>query len=210
MGVAREAAPTSSTIFVFQVEKSNIHQVKWKCHVITVIKTDLSGFVTMHLGLREQCAKSLGLKATEFDILFKPVLLHCNNNPLQTRYWSLNYICIWWIRYGWQRHIRYMNECQRYMTSKRLSDAKEWTSHILLKRVNISDMWLPSIIYSKFLMQHWNKQQLQHEYKLAKMSKNILSNVPAIQYIPRNMHTVFALLCFVVVIHWLIFPYPSG
>ena len=31
-----------------------------------------------------------------------------------------------------------------------------------------------------------------------------------IQYIPRNMHTVFALRCFVVVIHWLIFPYPSG
>ena len=31
-----------------------------------------------------------------------------------------------------------------------------------------------------------------------------------IQYIPRNMHTVFALLCFVVVIHWLMFPYPSG
>ena len=31
-----------------------------------------------------------------------------------------------------------------------------------------------------------------------------------LQYIPRNMHPVFALLCFVVVIHWLIFPYPSG
>ena len=31
-----------------------------------------------------------------------------------------------------------------------------------------------------------------------------------VQYIPRNMHTVFVLLCFVVVIHWLIFPYPSG
>ena len=31
-----------------------------------------------------------------------------------------------------------------------------------------------------------------------------------LQYIPRYMHTVFALLCFVVVIHWLIFPYPSG
>ena len=31
-----------------------------------------------------------------------------------------------------------------------------------------------------------------------------------IQCIPRNMHTTFALLCFVVVIHWLIFPYPSG
>ena len=33
---------------------------------------------------------------------------------------------------------------------------------------------------------------------------------PTLQYIPRNMHTVFALLCFVVVIHWLISPYPSG
>ena len=31
-----------------------------------------------------------------------------------------------------------------------------------------------------------------------------------LQYIPRNMHTVFALLCFVLVIHWLIFPYQSG
>ena len=31
-----------------------------------------------------------------------------------------------------------------------------------------------------------------------------------LQYIPSNMHAVFALLCFVVVIHWLIFPYPSG
>ena len=31
-----------------------------------------------------------------------------------------------------------------------------------------------------------------------------------VQYIPINMHTVFALLCFVVVIHWLIYPYPSG
>ena len=35
-------------------------------------------------------------------------------------------------------------------------------------------------------------------------------NLNQLQYIPRNMHTVTALLCFVVVIHWLIFPYPSG
>ena len=40
-----------------------------------------------------------------------------------------------------------------------------------------------------------------------KYSQKYLQHV---QYIPRNMHTVFALLCFVVVIHWLIFPYPSG
>ena len=38
----------------------------------------------------------------------------------------------------------------------------------------------------------------------------IIMYIINIQYIPRNMHTVFALLCFVVVIHWLIFPYPSG
>ena len=37
-----------------------------------------------------------------------------------------------------------------------------------------------------------------------------LESVVLLQYIPRNMHSVFALLCFVVVIHWLIFPYPSG
>ena len=40
-------------------------------------------------------------------------------------------------------------------------------------------------------------------------TKNELEWLP-VQYISRNMHTVFALLCFVVVIHWLIFPYPSG
>ena len=35
-------------------------------------------------------------------------------------------------------------------------------------------------------------------------------NAKGLQYILSNMHTVFALLCFVVVIHWLIIPYPSG
>ena len=38
------------------------------------------------------------------------------------------------------------------------------------------------------------------------LQSSLLANL---QYIPRNMHTVYALLCFVVVIHWLIFPYPS-
>ena len=41
-------------------------------------------------------------------------------------------------------------------------------------------------------------------------STQMNSLISNIQYIPRNMLTVFALLCFVVVIHWLIFPYPSG
>ena len=46
--------------------------------------------------------------------------------------------------------------------------------------------------------------------KYARLKSNVMWRVYGIQYIPRNMHTVFALLCFVVVIHWLIFPYPSG
>ena len=41
-------------------------------------------------------------------------------------------------------------------------------------------------------------------------SISVLQHQSWLQYIPRNMHTVFALLCFVVVIHWLIFPFPSG
>ena len=40
--------------------------------------------------------------------------------------------------------------------------------------------------------------------------KDLRPVVACLQYIPRNMHTVSALLGFVVVIHWLIFPYPSG
>ena len=40
--------------------------------------------------------------------------------------------------------------------------------------------------------------------------RSVVIRAMCVQYILRNMHTVFALLCFVVVIHWLIFPYPSG
>ena len=50
-------------------------------------------------------------------------------------------------------------------------------------------------------------------YSLFNYTKNVIQcmiDVKYLQYIPRNMHTVFALLCFVVVIYWLIFPYPSG
>ena len=53
------------------------------------------------------------------------------------------------------------------------------------------------------------------EINMENISDFAASTVPTdvqalLQYIPRNMHTVTALLCFVVVKHWLIFPYPSG
>ena len=68
-------------------------------------------------------------------------------------------------------------------------------------------------VYSKDL--GVNTYLTRVEFKWFHISSNTscricyVSNV-YIHYIPRNMHTVFALLCFVVVIHWLIFPYPSG
>ena len=55
--------------------------------------------------------------------------------------------------------------------------------------------------------QHWFKEWLGAVNQQAITGDKV---DPDLQYIPRNMHTVFALLCFVVVIHWLIFPYPSG
>ena len=45
---------------------------------------------------------------------------------------------------------------------------------------------------------------------ISNMSYAFGTNKHKLQYIPRNMHTVFALLCIVVVKHWLICPYPSG
>ena len=58
----------------------------------------------------------------------------------------------------------------------------------------------------------WYRSTTEKEYLTAVVitKPGNLDCKPKVQYIPRNMHTVFALLCFVVVIHWLIFPYPSG
>ena len=53
--------------------------------------------------------------------------------------------------------------------------------------------------------------RLHNERNLMAFTTNSDANsVSVSQYIPKYIHTVFALLCFVVVIHWLIFPYPSG
>ena len=56
-------------------------------------------------------------------------------------------------------------------------------------------------VASHYLNQCWPSFAWPHCVKI---------DIWQLQYIPRNMHTVFVLLCFVVVIHWLIFPYPSG
>ena len=51
-------------------------------------------------------------------------------------------------------------------------------------------------------------QHLNHQ--IFTTGNALSAKLTQLQYIPTHMHTVFALLCFVVVIHWLIFPYPSG
>ena len=61
MGGARETALASSTYAPFTWRLLTFTGWNWKCHVIIVIKTDLSGFVVpMHSGLCEQYVKSLG------------------------------------------------------------------------------------------------------------------------------------------------------
>ena len=65
-------------------------------------------------------------------------------------------------------------------------------------------MRLKRVSYSNEFHTVKSHTETSHAYTL------IIDIIFHIQYIPRNMHTVFALLCFVVVIHWLIFPYPSG
>ena len=73
------------------------------------------------------------------------------------------------------------------------------------------------MIYShvrKLLFTSYNQEfhfaVVHHKHVGNNPTPQTIEDLTEIQYIPINMHTVFALLCFVVVIHWLIFPYPSG
>ena len=82
-------------------------------------------------------------------------------------------------------------------------------------------VWIPKrhlrnwVVFIRAIYWRLNSHRGHHvSFYLGHVKSNVLNNtctnITHIQYIPKNMHTVFALLCFVVVIHWLIFPYPSG
>ena len=77
---------------------------------------------------------------------------------------------------------------------------RKWVLIIMTYVINEFKHWCNglSLVTDKCTM--WSRYNTANSFRLPN----------SIQYIPRNMHTVFALLCFVVVIHWLIFPYPSG
>ena len=79
---------------------------------------------------------------------------------------------------------------------------------------------LPELMMTKFsdaIWRHWAKcvdrfchlMCLLHSNNIVQCVLFVIITAKGIQCIPRNMHTVFALMCFVVVIHWLIFSYTS-
>ena len=85
-GGARETALASSTYAPFTWRLLTFKGWNWKCHVIIVIKTDLSGFVVpVHSGLCEQYVKSLGLRPRDLTSCFARALVHWDNKPLQNR-----------------------------------------------------------------------------------------------------------------------------
>ena len=75
-------------------------------------------------------------------------------------------------------------------------------------------MYLYAFTLTQMIVVIWKTNTLHHQcVSLSEVNTVwIFTSIHhmGLQYIPRKMHTVFALLCFVVVIHWLIFPYPSG
>ena len=82
---------------------------------------------------------------------------------------------------------------------------------VMVSQINDkSTVWSTACIV-KQQMKHWSFTTLALCYGNPPVTIGFPSQwVSNVQFIPRNMHTVFALLCFVVVIHWLILPYPSG
>ena len=75
--------------------------------------------------------------------------------------------------------------------------------------IDLNLIKLKRVLSSKCNWNIWFAKQEKRRGNLCGGTHTI-TNITLIQYIPRNMHTVFALLCFVVVIHWLIFPISIG
>ena len=76
----------------------------------------------------------------------------------------------------------------------------------------ISSLYIPASLLlhvlqmiMKYLIFNWSKCKIEILLGVVMDVKQTKFELPSLY-----MHTDFALLCFVVVIHWLIFPYPSG
>ena len=78
-------ALASSTIFLLHVEYINIHEMKYKWHIVIMIKTDLF-VVTMHSGLCEQYVQYLGV--THSQLLIQQLHIQTATN---VKSWMSNY-----------------------------------------------------------------------------------------------------------------------
>ena len=109
--------------------------------------------------------------------------------------------CWWMTQWSWSRVETVL--CRSWKYCVNFVGRMEWLW--MIKRPNL---WI-SMAYTRIILRcRWRKWLL---LTVMCMFISVLClHLTEVQYIPRNMHTVFALLCFVVVIHWLIFPYPSG
>ena len=76
----------------------------------------------------------------------------------------------------------------------------------LNKYLNKSFQWWSKYARGPVVLNKINKDRIAHlRWGIMVISNSLIY----VQYIPRNMHTTPALLCFVVVTYWLIYPYPS-
>ena len=152
IGVARWKTLASSTIFVVEVENTRRNL---KCHVVTVVNTDLSRFVaTMHSGLCEQYVKSLGLATLWFDFLSCVVAIHSSKTSLNPSsvcfYLHLTSVITWWSSVLYFQYVR-----EGFRVSVTFVELKTlfWASDLLF---NWSEQWImtkhhwPTHIY-------WNK-----------------------------------------------------
>ena len=103
--------------------------------------------------------------------------------------------------------LNHIHSWKLYNTTTRLNYVQQCMNH-----PHISCEALQSLLFPTFNCSLETPNRNPHVDGVAHSlhTHNLSKWYEDIQYIPRNMHTVFALLCFVVVIHWLIFPYPSG
>ena len=119
----------------------------------------------------------------------RETIVHLSNTRLLTTYWChMHTLLITKTILFLVMHLPTQTLCQI------LVYAAAFAYHIAL----ILNIYLPP--------SHSNTREYSTLLTIRKCTPEIF----VLQYIPRNMHTVFALLCFVVVILWLIFPYPSG
>ena len=103
--------------------------------------------------------------------------------------------------------LNHIHSLKSYNTATRLNYVQQ-----CMKHPHISCEALQSLLFPTFNRSLETPNRNPHVDGVAHSphTHNLSKWYGDIQYIPRNMHTVFALLCFVVVIHWLMFPYPSG